>query len=121
MGSASEDRDLGMGRPIARRDFLNGIAVGVAGACAASASDGQCLRGRSSAAPRCRRLPAVARRAARRPSSLEDFDGIRAGAFARASDAGSDTREDYDLVSSAPAFPARGRTSGAARCRINAS
>jgi hypothetical protein len=31
MGSASEDRDLGMGRPIARRDFLNGIAIGVAG------------------------------------------------------------------------------------------
>ena len=32
------------------------------------------------------------------PAALEDFDGIRAGAFARASDTGSDTREDYDLV-----------------------
>jgi len=29
------DRDLGMHRPIARRDFLNGIAIGVGGALAA--------------------------------------------------------------------------------------
>jgi len=105
MGSASEDRDLGMGRPIARRDFLNGLAVGMAGACAASASElnGAGRSGQQAAAP-APRLDAAAYpplRAGLRgdyPSSLEDFDGIRAGAFARASGAGSDTREDYDLV-----------------------
>ena len=103
MGSASEDRDLGMGRPIARRDFLNGLAVGVAGACAASASELSGASGQQAAAP-AQRLDAAVYpplRAGLRgdyPSSLEDFDGIRAGAFARASDAGSDTREDYDLV-----------------------
>ena len=103
MGSASEDRDLGMGRPIARRDFLNGLAVGVAGACAASATELSGASGQQAAAP-AQRLDAAVYpplRAGLRgdyPSSLEDFDGIRAGAFARASDAGSDTREDYDLV-----------------------
>ena len=33
MADSSEYRELGMGRPIARRDFLNGVAIGIAGAC----------------------------------------------------------------------------------------
>jgi len=104
MGSASEDRDLGMGRPIARRDFLNGIAIGVAGACAASASElsGAGRPGQAAAsAPRLDAGVYPPLRAGLRgdyPSALEDFDGIRAGTFARAADTGSDTREDYDLV-----------------------
>jgi hypothetical protein len=32
---SNEYRDLGMDRPIARRDFLNGVAVGITGATAA--------------------------------------------------------------------------------------
>ena len=32
------DRDLGMGAPITRRDFLNGVAVGIGGALAAGRS-----------------------------------------------------------------------------------
>ena len=32
--SASEYRELGMDRPIARRDFLNGVAIGITGAAA---------------------------------------------------------------------------------------
>ncbi len=105
MGSASDDRDLGMGRPIARRDFLNGIAIGVAGACAASASElsgaGRPGRQAATSAPRLDAGVYPPLRAGLRgdyPSALEDFDGIRAGTFARAADTGSDTREDYDLV-----------------------
>jgi hypothetical protein len=37
--SAREHRDLGMNRPIARRDFLNGIAIGFAGAVVAGKGD----------------------------------------------------------------------------------
>jgi spermidine dehydrogenase len=33
---AAEDRDLGLHRRIPRRDFLNGIAMGITGACAAA-------------------------------------------------------------------------------------
>ena len=29
--SSSEDRNLGMDRPITRRDFLNGVAIGIGG------------------------------------------------------------------------------------------
>ena len=32
MQDKSRDRELGMDRPITRRDFLNGVALGVAGA-----------------------------------------------------------------------------------------
>lgn len=105
MGSASEDRDLGMRRPIARRDFLNGIAIGVAGACAASASEltgaGRSGQQATPSAPSVDAGVYPPLRAGLRgnyPSSIEDFDGIRAGAFSRAAAAATGTPEDYDLV-----------------------
>ena len=36
MGKQGRDRDLGMDRKITRRDFLNGVRVGVGGAVLAS-------------------------------------------------------------------------------------
>src|SRR5690349_9534116 len=35
MSDAERSRDLGMDRPITRRDFLNGIAIGIGGALGA--------------------------------------------------------------------------------------
>ncbi len=32
MADSKEYRELGMKRPIARRDFLNGVAIGITGA-----------------------------------------------------------------------------------------
>jgi spermidine dehydrogenase len=102
MSSAAEDRDLGMGRRIPRRDFLNGIALGITGAYAAASG----ARVSASAQP-----PASAPdldastypplRSGLRgnyPSSIEDFDGIRTGTFANTAAADSDGSEDYDLV-----------------------
>ena len=36
MNESNERRDLGLNRRIPRRDFLNGVAVAIGGACAAS-------------------------------------------------------------------------------------
>jgi len=103
MGSASEDRDLGMGRKIPRRDFLNGIAVGISGAYAASAAPlvantPQQAGAATSAVDAASYPPLRSGLRGNYPSSIEDFDAIRAGAFAHPASAEADAREDYDLV-----------------------
>ena len=103
MSSASEDRDLGMGRSIPRRDFLNGIAIGIAGACAASAADlgaaaasVQQPAGSASTADAYPPLRSGLR--GNYPASIADFDGIGSGAYARPAPSESATGEEYDLV-----------------------
>ena len=105
MSSASEDRDLGMGRSIPRRDFLNGIAMGIAGACAASAADlgaaGASLQppaGSAATADATAYPPLRSGLRGNYPSSIADFDGIRSGAYARPAPSDSDSGEQYDLV-----------------------
>jgi spermidine dehydrogenase len=105
MSSASDDRELGMGRQIPRRDFLNGIALGITGAYAAASGPSLAASGPSTQPPAPvshldpRTYPPL--RSGLRgnyPASIEDFDAIRRGAFAGAAAAESDRSEDYDLV-----------------------
>ena len=85
-----------MGSPITRRDFLNGVAVGVGGAMAAAA----CPRiSRPCSRKVGRRVSARADRPARiARRSFEALHAMRDGAFWKTAPAPQDTREEYDLV-----------------------
>jgi spermidine dehydrogenase len=97
------DRDLGMHRDITRRDFLNGVAVGVAGAVAATAPSEA-----ASARPTAEQVgTAATTNPAYYPPALTGMRGSHAGSFevmhrvrdARAwREAATDTGERYDLV-----------------------
>ena len=50
MSQRQRDRELGMGRRITRRDFLNGVAVGI-GVLGSSRMDGLTSSGLGAAAP----------------------------------------------------------------------
>ena len=94
---ADHDRELGMGAPITRRDFLNGVAVGVGGTMAASwmSPDLEALlaQGGTGAYP-----PALTGLRGSHVGSFEAFHAIKDGAFWKTAPAPQDTREEYDLV-----------------------
>jgi spermidine dehydrogenase len=85
------ERDLGMNRPIARRDFLNGIAIGVAMGVPAL-KEAQAQNGSASAASY---PPSRAGLRGNYPAAVEDFDLTGQGKYAR-SDA--PVQEEYDLA-----------------------
>ena len=101
MSERSEFRDLGMDRRIDRRDFLNGVAIGLGAvstglhARPASASEarqtGQSL---SADAYPPRRLGLRGQHA----TAVEAFGAIQSGTFAAFPGIDVDTRETYDLV-----------------------
>ncbi|MGD9904977.1 MAG: NAD(P)-binding protein [Vicinamibacterales bacterium] len=97
--SDSRDRALGMHRPITRRDFLNGVAVGVGGAA--------WLAGCGPGEPALPPDPGFERAAGYYPPALTGLRGSHDGSFETAHrlkdgrftlDAALDTRERYDLV-----------------------
>jgi spermidine dehydrogenase len=95
MSASKEYRDLGMDRPIARRDFLNGIAIGIAGAALGVATDAQAQTTASSAA----NYPPI--RSGLRgnyPAAVDEFDRIRAAQYAQFPVSDGDIHEEYDLV-----------------------
>jgi spermidine dehydrogenase len=106
MGSASDDRDLGMHRRIPRRDFVNGIAIGITGAYAAASAPTLAALGRAiqppagspSASDAAAYPPARMGLRGDYPSAVEDFGPIREGAFSRTGPATADPPEAYDLV-----------------------
>src|SRR5687767_2021937 len=91
------DRELGMDRPITRRDFINGVGVAVG----ASLVPGARVAAASPAAPQAGAVADAAYPPARtglrgsHPGSYEVAHGMRDG---RAYDSGEDTGERYDLV-----------------------
>src|SRR5687768_5179413 len=93
----NDDRRLGMGSSITRRDFLNGVAVGVGGSIAAGwmSSDLTSLfaQGPAAAYP-----PALTGLRGSHAGSFEVFHAMKDGAFWKTAPAPQDTREDYDLV-----------------------
>ena len=93
----SHDRNLGMGAAISRRDFLNGIAIGIGGAVGASwlSPDLATLfaQGSASAYP-----PARTGLRGSHPGSFEALHSMKDGAFWKAAPKPQDTREEYDLV-----------------------
>ncbi len=101
---SDHDRQLGMGSPITRRDFLNGVAVGVGGAMAAGwdlpgGPEGSPLRSTLLAqGPAGAYPPALTGLRGSHAGSFEAFHSMKDGAFWKTAPAPRDTREEYDLV-----------------------
>ena len=102
-GNPKSDRELGMDRAITRRDFLNGVAVGVGGALATAAL----LPGFSEDVEAATRLaqdaphynpPALTGMRGNHPGSFEVAHALRDGRFWKTAGAPMDTHETYDLI-----------------------
>jgi spermidine dehydrogenase len=92
----SRDRSLGMDRPITRRDFLNGIAVGAA----AAASGPLLAAGAVQLSPAAQDAfgyypPLLTGLRGNHPGSFEDAHALRDG---KSWPAATDTGEEYDLI-----------------------
>jgi spermidine dehydrogenase len=95
----NEYRDLGMTRRIPRRDFLNGVAVGITGAYAASKARRLVAADFEQGAPDPGVYP-PARTGLRGndPSAVAAFEPMRQGAYRQFPALDVDTHETYDLV-----------------------
>src|SRR5262245_47592649 len=98
--SSKTDRDLGMDRPITRRDFLNGVSLTVGGALVSPAQrdplgETQPAATPQRAAPSDYYPPAKTGLRGSHPGSFEVAHGLRNG---NRWGAGEDTGEVYDLV-----------------------
>jgi len=93
---SSDDRHLGMGASITRRDFLNGMAIGVGGAMAAGwlPGDIDALLAQGIAPY----PPALTGLRGSHVGSFEVLHQLRDGAFWKAAGTPENTGEDYDLV-----------------------
>jgi spermidine dehydrogenase len=98
MAKIQEHRTLGMARPIARRDFLNGVAIGISGAYAA-------LNGMTAVAATPSGIMDAAQYPPLRtglrgqyPAAVEEFERIRQGKYAQFLLTDSDIHEEYDLI-----------------------
>jgi spermidine dehydrogenase len=91
--SDSYDRYLGMDRPITRRDFVNGMAVGVAGLLSGSRWIWAREQGGSATYP-----PERIGMRGGHPGSFETAHALRDGTFWKFAATPVDTRESYDLV-----------------------
>jgi spermidine dehydrogenase len=77
----NEARDLGMDRPIARRDFLNGIAVGITGAAAFQGAEA--LAAQTSPVEAANYPPLRTGLRGEYPSSVGELDRIRQGEYSK--------------------------------------
>jgi len=91
-----EDRRLGMGTRITRRDFLNGVAIGAGGVLAAhlAGADADLLFAQNASAY----PPALTGLRGSHAGSFEVLHALRDGAFWTTAATPQDTREEYDLV-----------------------
>jgi spermidine dehydrogenase len=88
------DRELGMDRPIARRDFLNGAAMAVVGAGAVGALGGV----RPAHAAAAAYPPALTGYRGHHAGSWEVMHGVADGSFWASAGSVAETGERYDLV-----------------------
>src|SRR4029077_7712778 len=95
MSASKEYRDLGMDRPIARRDFLNGIALGIGGAGFGAAN---AARAQSTGASAANYPPTRSGLRGNYPAAVDEFDRIRAAQYAQFPVSDGDIHEEYDLV-----------------------
>lgn len=101
MTSRHHDSELGMDRPITRRDFLNGIAVGVGGVLGASILPGWSWGDDGAVAPPdpfTDYPPARTGMRGSHPGAFEVAHSMRDGEFLANSGAPVITGETYDLV-----------------------
>src|SRR5207342_3475603 len=91
-----EDRRLGMGARITRRDFLNGVAIGAGGLMASRVPGGDADLLFAQGAPPY--PPALTGLRGSHIGSFEVLHALRDGAFWTTAPTPQDTREEYDLV-----------------------
>jgi len=92
---SSRDQQLGMGVPITRRDFLNGVAVGVGGAILSGGRPGA---GAAFAQGSAHYPPALTGLRGSHVGSFEVLHALRDNAFWAKAGAPQNTGEEYDLV-----------------------
>jgi len=100
MNEEQRDRQLGIDRRITRRDFLNGMAVGI-GALGFSLPDmATGLQGRSQAVDHADETypPALTGMRGSAPSSYDVAHALRDGTFWESAGTPIDSRESYDLI-----------------------
>ncbi len=90
----SSDRDLGMGRPISRRDFLDGVALTVG----AAALGGPLARSAFAAGPAAAYPPKLTGLRGHHEGSYNVMHSVRDGTFWDKAGAPEPTGERYDLV-----------------------
>lgn len=100
--SDADDKKLGMDRPITRRDFINGVAVGVGGAAASSLIPGIDFAADPSGISRQNKPgyypPALTGMRGSHPGSFESAHALRDGNFWKTAGKADETKEAYDLV-----------------------
>ncbi|HYL83948.1 MAG TPA: NAD(P)-binding protein, partial [Candidatus Angelobacter sp.] len=99
MNMSKEYRALGMGRAIPRRDFLNGVAIGITGVYAALNGLTADAGGQTSIAAGGEDYPPL--RSGLRgqyPGAVEEFGRMRQGKYAQFPVSDGDIHEEYDLV-----------------------
>src|ERR1700676_2666519 len=84
MSASKEYRNLGMDRPIARRDFLNGIAIGITGASAAlSSANANAAQAQIAGTPPTNYPPTRSGLRGNYPLAVDEFDRIRASQYSQ--------------------------------------
>ena len=97
----ARDRELGMTREITRRDFLNGVAVGVGGAMASPWLSGMLMAQSSAASAQDRPgyyPPTLTGMRGSHPGSYQVAHSLRDGSFWQRAGEPVQTGEEYDLV-----------------------
>ncbi len=90
----SYDRYLGMDRPITRRDFMNGMAIGVGGALSGS----RWIWAREQSDSSASYPPERTGMRGSHPGSFETAHALRDGTFWKSAGTPVDTHENYDLI-----------------------
>ena len=97
----TRDRELGMGRAITRRDFLNGIALGAGSTLASAWLPGLTVAAETPAFPQDApgyNPPALTGMRGSHPGSFEVAHALRDGKFWETAGKPVDTHETYDLI-----------------------
>lgn len=98
MSVSKGDRDLGMTRRIPRRDFLNGVAIGITGVYAATKISPALAQAAQLAPDATNYPPARTGLRGQIPQAVELYPKLREGAYAKFPALDVDTKEEYDLV-----------------------
>ncbi len=98
MDKKEEYRALGMGRPIARRDFLNGVAIGITGAYAAMNGLAPKVAMAAASEDAAEYPPLRTGLRGQYPAAVEEFARIREGKYAQFPVADAEITEEFDLV-----------------------
>ena len=99
MTESKNDKQLGMDRPIARRDFLNGIAIGITGASAAlSSANANAAQAQNVGTSQGNYPPSRSGLRGNYPAAVDEFDRIRSLEYSQFPVSDAEIHEDYDLV-----------------------